>query len=86
MNIGLSNGPAQTFNFYIQAEWFETSADATINVLRSKLTSSCPGVNFNFEKHADNSSPNGIIHPNSPTKGGDNNFTQGHTYTIWIVG
>ena len=86
MNIGLSNGPAQTFNFYIQAEWFETSADATINILRSKLTAACPGVGFNFEKHADNSSPNGIIHPNSPIKGGNNSFTQGNTYTIWVVG
>lgn len=86
MNIGLSNGPAQTFNFYIQAEWFETNADATINILRSKLTSACPGVGFNFEKHPDNSSPNGIIHPNSPVKGGNNSFTQGNTYTIWVVG
>lgn len=85
MNIGLSNGPAQTYNIYIQDTWFGTSADATINSLRGQLGAACPGVNFNFEKHADNSSPAGIIHPSSPTHGGNNNFTQGQTYTIWIV-
>ena len=85
MNIGLSNGPAQSFNIYIQDTWFGTSADATINSLREKLSSACPGVSFNFEKHADNSSPAGIIHPSSPVHGGNNNFVQGNTYTIWIV-
>ena len=48
MKIGLSNGPAQTFNVYIQSEWIQTSADATINVIRNNLTSQCPGVTFNF--------------------------------------
>lgn len=85
MKIGLSNGPAQTFNVYIQSEWIQTSADATINVIRNNLTSQCPGVTFNFVKQPDNSVPSGFIHPASGVKGGNNSFTQGRTYTIIIV-
>ena len=86
MNIGLSNGPAKTFNVYIASEWFDVgNSDGTISSLRNKLSNECPNVNFNFEKHPDNSSPAGIIHPNSPIKAGNNSFTQGNTYTIWIT-
>ena len=85
MNIGLSNGPAETFNMFIQDTWLGTSADATINSLRNQLAIACPGVNFRFEKHADNSSPAGFIHPSSPIRAGNNSFTQGQTYTIWVV-
>jgi len=86
IKIGLSNGPAKTYSFYIQAEWMiNSTADNTIATLKKYLSASCPGVTFNFVKKAHTSSPSGFIHPSSPVQGGNNNFTQGQTYTIWIV-
>lgn len=85
MKIGLSNGPAKTFNIYIQSEWIQTNADATINLIRNNLTKQCPGVTFNFVKKAHNSVPAGFIHPDSSIQGGNNSFVQGRTYTITIV-
>lgn len=86
IRVGLSNGPAQTFRIYIQSEWIQSSADATIATIRANLTSNCPDVKFNFVKRSHNSIPAGFIHPDSPIQAGkDNNFTQGQTYTIIIV-
>ncbi len=86
VSIGLSSGPAQTFNVTINSELFGTSYSSTSANLRNFLNSNAPGVNFNFVAKPDNSAPAGIIHRDSPTKGGiPNYFTQGQTYTIWIV-
>lgn len=87
IKIGLSNGPAQNFWPYIASEWIQSSADSTIQTLRNYLTAECPGVTFNFVKKPHNSAPAGFIHPDSEVKGGNNKFpfTQGQSYTIWIV-
>ena len=86
VSIGLSSGPAKTYNVYIQSEWYGRTADATISTLRSKLTSLCPGVTFKFEKRSSNTGASaGYIHESSPTRGGQNSFTQGKTYTFYII-
>ena len=86
VSIGLSSGPAKTYNVYIQSEWYGRTADATISTLRSKLTSLCPGVTFKFEKRSSNTGASaGMIHESSPTRGGQNSFTQGKTYTFYII-
>lgn len=85
IKIGLSNGPAKTYSIYIAAEWIQSNADSTIQAIRNNLTAECPGVTFNFAKKPHNSVPAGFIHPDSPVQGGNNSFTQGRTYTIWIV-
>ncbi len=86
ISIGLSSGPAQTFNVTIGSEQFGTSYQSTAANLRNYLNSVAPGVTFNFVAKPDNSAMSGLIHRDSPIKGGvPNNFTQGQTYTIWIV-
>lgn len=87
IKIGLSNGPAQNFWPYIASEWIQSNADSTIQTVRNNLTAECPGVTFNFVKKPHNSVPSGFIHPDSPVQGGNNEFpfTQGQSYTIWIV-
>ena len=87
INIGLSSGPAQTFNVYIQSEWFSAgNPDGTISTIKNKLAEQAPGVTFNFVKKGSNTgAPAGFIHESSPVKGGNNSFTQGKTYTIWII-
>lgn len=85
VSIALSNGPAKTFSVYIQNTWFDSNADGTIASLKSHLATEAPGVNFNFVKKAANSGAPGFIHPDSPIKGGNNSFTQGQTYTIWVI-
>lgn len=86
ISIGLSSGPAQTFNVTIGSELFGTSYASTAANLRNFLNSAAPGVTFNFVAKLDNSAPAGLIHQNSPIKGGiPINFTQGNTYTIWII-
>lgn len=85
ITISLSKGPAQVFNIYIKSEWFGNTANETINSLRYQLNSACPDVNFVFATKPHNSARSGLIHEDSPIKGGDNTFKQGETYTIWIV-
>lgn len=86
VSIGLSSGPAKTYNVYIQSEWYGRTADATISTLKQKLSVECPGVIFKFEKRSSNTGAGaGYIHESSPTKGGQNSFTQGKTYTFYII-
>ena len=86
VSIGLSSGPATTYNVYLQSEWYGRTADATISTLKQKLSVECPGVIFKFEKRSSNTgAAAGIIHESSPTKGGQNSFTQGKTYTFYII-
>ncbi|MEG2610451.1 MAG: PASTA domain-containing protein [Bacilli bacterium] len=88
INIGLSSGPAASYNVFIQAEWIiPGNADGTINLLRSKLGAAAPGVTFNFVKKPHNTGFPGQIHPSSPIQAtGVNTFVQGNTYTIFIIG
>ena len=86
VSIGLSSGPAKTYNVYIQSEWYGRTADATISTLKQKLSVECPGVTFKFEKRSSNTGAGaGYIHESSPTKGGQNSFTQGKTYIFYII-
>ena len=87
VSIGLSSGPAKTYSIYIQEEWFtKGNADATISTLKQKLSVECPGVIFKFEKRSSNTGAGaGYIHESSPTRGGQNSFTQGKTYTFYII-
>ena len=87
VSIGLSSGPAKTYSIYIQDGWFtKGNADATISTLKQKLSVECPGAIFKFEKRSSNTgAAAGIIHESSPTKGGQNSFTQGKTYIFYII-
>ena len=85
ISIGLSRGPAKTFNVTIQETWLGSNATSTINSLKAKLRDAAPGVTFYFEQKASNSLPSGMIHESSPTKGGNGSFKQGNSYTIWVV-
>lgn len=86
VSIGLSSGPAQSFNVYIQDTLFGSTADATIANLKSYFNTNCPGVYFTYIKKSSNTgAAAGFIHEDSPTKGGNNTFTQGRTYTIWVI-
>lgn len=85
ISIGLSNGPAQTVSVFIQESWLGSSATSTISSLTSKLAEQSPGAIFNFVQKDSNSLPSGMIHSDSPIQGGYNTFTQGQTYTIWVV-
>lgn len=86
VSIGLSSGPAKTYNVYIQSEWYGRTADATISTLKQKLSVECPGVIFKFEKRSSNTGAGaGYIHESSPTRGGQNSFTQGKTYIFYII-
>lgn len=89
INLTLSKGPAKNCTIYIQATWLANTADATISTLKNKLSSDlknkgCSDVKFTYKKKCYNSYPSGIIGPDSPTKGGNNTFTDGKTYTIYI--
>lgn len=86
VSIGLSSGPAQTFSVYLNSELFGSSYSSTVSSLRSYLNSNAPGANFNFVARTSNSCVPGLIHPDSPIKGGVwNSFTQGQTYTIIVM-
>lgn len=86
ITITLSSGKPGTCNARIQEGWFVPgNASASIQSVKSKLSSQCPGVNFNVVGKAHNTIAVGIIHPDSPIKGEPYNFVQGQTYTIWIV-
>lgn len=83
--INLSKGPAQSFTIYISDSWYGNDANGTINSFSSQLAANCPDVTFKFIAKPHNTIRSGIIHPDSPIKGGTNVFTQGNTYEIWIV-
>ncbi|MDD2435921.1 MAG: PASTA domain-containing protein, partial [Bacilli bacterium] len=86
IKIGLSSGPAKTFNVYIQDTLFGSTPSQTIASLKSFFSKNCPGVYFTYlTKQSNTGAAAGIIHESSPTKGGYNTFTQGRTYTIWII-
>jgi beta-lactam-binding protein with PASTA domain len=86
ISIGLSSGPAQRFNIYLNSELFGGSYSSTVSSLRNYLNNNAPGVTFNFVPKTANSCVPGLIHPDSPIKGGVwNTVTQGNTYTIWIM-
>ncbi len=86
IKIGLSSGPAKTFNVYIQDTLFGSTPSQTIANLKSYFNKNCPGVYFTYlAKKSNTGAAAGIIHESSPTKGGYNTFTQGRTYTIWII-
>ncbi len=89
MYITLSSGSAKTYsNIVIQEGWLAIgNTSKTISNLKSKLTSLCPGVTFNIVKKSHNTLTSGLIHPSSPIQGGKAyTFTQGKTYSIYIVG
>lgn len=82
--ITLSSGKAQSCTVVILGEWLAPGdANATISSLKSKLSSACPGVTFNFQKKTVNNGV-GLITKDSPVKGGNNTFVQGKTYTFYI--
>lgn len=88
VNIGLSSGPAKVFHVYIDDTYLSFgSADASIQTLRARLQSVAPGVGFNFyKKSVSGDMTPGMIHPDSPIKGGRyNDFKQGVTYNIYII-
>ena len=89
ITLTLSKGPAKSCTIYIQSGWFGKSADATISSLKNKLSSElsskgCSDVKFTYKKVCYNTGGEGMISSNSPTKGGNNTFTDGKTYTIYI--
>jgi len=86
VSIGLSSGPAKSFSVYIQDTYFGATADATIASLTEYFNTSCPGVYFTYTKRSSNTGASpGFIHEDSPIKGGNNTFTQGQTYNIWVI-
>lgn len=85
ISISLSQGPAATKSVFIQESWLASSASGTISSLRTQLEAQSPGAIFTFVTKASNSQPSGMIHADSPTKGGQNSFTQGQSYVFWIV-
>ena len=90
ISLTLSKGPAKSCSVYIQPTWYGSSADATISSLKTKLSSElkskgCTDVSFTYKKKCYNSYPSGYIPSDSPIKGGNNTFTEGKTYTIYIT-
>lgn len=83
ITVYLSRGPAKTYTINIQATWFGTTYNETVNTLKSKLEAACPGVTFQFQPK-DVNEGSGLINPSSPIKVGNNNFVQGKTYTIIV--
>ena len=89
IKLTLSKGTAKSCTIYIQPTWLANSADGTISTLKNKLQTElknkgCSDVKFDYKKICYNSYPSGIIGPDSPTKGGNNTFTDGKTYKIYI--
>lgn len=89
LSLTLSKGPAKSCNIYIQSEWYGKSFDATKSSLQSELNTmlkskGCSDVSFNYVKACYNTGGEGMISSNSPTKGGNNTFTEGKSYTIYI--
>ena len=89
VTLTLSKGPAKSCTIYIQPTWYANNADGTISALKTKLpnelkSKGCTDVTFNYVKKCYNSIPAGYIANDSPVKGGNNTFTDGKTYTIYI--
>lgn len=89
VTLTLSKGPAKSCTIYIQPTWYANNADGTISALKNKLPNElknkgCTDVTFNYSKRCYNSIPAGYIANDSPIKGGNNTFTDGKTYTIYI--
>ena len=89
LSLTLSKGPAKSCSVYIQSEWYGKSFDATKSSLQSELNTrlkskGCSDVSFNYVKACYNTGGEGMISSNSPTKGGNNTFTEGKSYTIYI--
>lgn len=83
ITVYLSRGLAKSYSIVIQENWFGNTYNETVNTLKSKLESACPGVIFQFQAKDVNEGP-GNIHPSSPVKAGKNTFVQGQTYTIIV--
>ena len=84
VNITLSIGSAKTYTVIIDGSQLSLgNPEQTKNNLKNKLTSSCPGVNFNFTFKPTNSGI-GYLNPDSQVKVGSNSFTQGKTYNVII--
>jgi len=82
--ITLSSGAAKKYKVVIQSNWLSPgNPDTTIKTLKKNLESACPGVTFKFVKKTVNTGI-GLITKDSPVKGGNNTFTQGKTYTIYV--
>ena len=89
INLTLSKGPAKNCTIYIQSEWFGKSFDATKSSLQNELSTrlkkaGCSNISFDYVKNCYNTGGEGMISANSPTKGGNNTFTEGKKYTIYI--
>lgn len=84
VQITLSEGKAPSYSVVIQSNWMSAgNPETTISTLKSKLSSACPGVTFKFVKKSVNTGV-GLITQDSPTKGGQNTFVAGKTYTFYI--
>ena len=84
INITLSKGSAQTYTIVIDGSLLSLgNPEQTKKTLQNKLTSACPGVNFNFSFKAVNSGI-GYLNPDSQVKVGSNTFTEGKTYNVII--
>ena len=84
VNITLSKGSASTYTVVIDGSLLSLgNPEQTKKTLQSKLSSACPGVNFNFSFKAVNSGI-GYLNPDSEVKVGSNTFTEGKTYNVII--
>ncbi len=83
ITVTLSRGEAISYTVNIQATWFGTTYQETVNTLKSKLESACPGVTFIF-KAKDVNEGAGMISSDSQIKAGNNTFKEGQTYTITV--
>ena len=84
ITVTLSKGPAKTYKIVIDANQLSNgNPEATKATLQKKLSSACPGINFNFKFEKANSGI-GYLSPTSQVKVGSNTFTEGKTYTVII--
>ena len=59
--------------------------EKSLNKIKAELKNKgCSDVKFNYTLKCYNSIPNGYIGNDSPTTGGNNTFTEGKTYNIYI--
>ena len=90
ITLTLSKGKANSCSIYIPETWFADNADGTISSLKTHLSNElknkgCTDVNFNYVKRCYNSGRSGMIASDSPTHGANNTFTDGKTYTFYII-
>jgi len=84
LTITLSKGPAQKFTLILQETLYTYgNSTASVNSLKSYLSSNYFGVTFNVIKKPHNLN-SGLPHPDSPGKTGMT-IEQGKTYTIWVI-